>query len=476
MDSAHPKSTARSSEAVYRALLESATDLIVAVVDGDMNVRFVNAAVRSTLGWMPEDLVGKRSLDFVHPEDRELAARTLADAAASNEPTPPTLLRARHYDGTWVYLEVVGHSRLSDPEIEGVLVHGRDVTERMRGAARLQQSETRLREIFECVHDGLFLVDVATARVVDANLALCALFGYDRHDLVACDVRTLLPDAGVWERAASTPEGERRALDGVAVRRKDGGLRHSDIAVTTFAQPGSASIVVAVVRDVTERRAAERMKELFFAVVAHELRSPVAVLKSSMSLLRTRTQLRAEDREELLAIHEEEVARLAHIVADGLDFSAIHAGKLKVQPIPIALEPLVRSLVKRSALRGREVRIEAEALTALVDPGRFEQVVTNLLDNAWRHGGAAPNVSLRIAREGAFARVWVEDDGPGIPAPLREVLFDRYYLVSDRPTRGMGIGLWLSKRFVEAMGGSIAAEGNEAGARSCVWFTVPLDP
>ena len=475
MESTAP--TARSIEAVYRALVESTTDQVIAVVDPDLNVRFVNPAVRATLGWLPDELVGEPSRTLVHAEDHALAVSMLAEATTTNEPTAPTLLRTRHRDGTWVYLEIVVQSRLSDPAIEGVLIHGRDVTSQMRGAARLQQSETRLREIFESVHDGLFLFDATSARVIEGNRALCTFLGYDRHELIALGVVDLFPEPSAWEQAAREPGGERRSLEGVALRRRDGSIRYADLALTTLELPGSDPIIVTVVRDVTERREAERMKELFFAVVAHELRSPVAVLKSSVSLLRSSGELSEADRADLLAMHHEEVERLARIVADGLDFSAVHAGTLRVTLTPTPLEPILRGLANRSSMHGgRAVDLHVEALVGQVDPGRFEQVVTNLIDNAFRHATTAPRVSLRLVKEGGFARVSVEDDGPGIPASLRTTLFDRYYLVSDRPTRGMGIGLWLSKRFVDAMGGTIEAEEAAGGGGSRVSFTVPLAP
>ncbi|MBN9164251.1 MAG: hypothetical protein BGO98_17565 [Myxococcales bacterium 68-20] len=464
------------AERQFRALFDNALDL-VAIIDESGVVQVANAAVRTVLGRVPEDLAGSSVWDLMHPEDVALARQAHAEALAASGVGAPTTIRARHGDGSWVTLEITERNLLADPAVGGILFYGRDVTERIWVGAALQESELRFREIFENMLDGVVQIDEETRSLVQANPAFCQIVGRTRHEVFGLSLLDLFAsdDRDALERVLDEHfTGRRRVSDTLRVRHKDGTLRYVDFGTSRIELSGARPII-AVVRDVTARRETERTREMFLAVVAHELRTPVAVLRNGIEILRSKIgSLPVGDRDTLMGVLTEEVERLTRLVGDALDVGAIQSGSLALRPHRVALAPIVASVAARVGPQFRtSATLDLEATDAWVDPLRFEQVLTNLLDNAWRHCGSSTSVNVTLAIEDAFARISVIDDGPGFPPELQSGLFERVFVPNGSPTCGIGIGLWLSKRLVESMGGEIAAHAGNGGRGACVTFTVP---
>ncbi|MBX3219096.1 MAG: PAS domain S-box protein [Labilithrix sp.] len=461
------------TERQFRALFDNALD-IVAVVGESGDIRVANPAVRTALGRRPDELAGVSLWQLIHPDDAALARDMLHEALAAHGVASPVTVRARHNDGTWIDLEMTGQSLLDDPTVGGVLLHARDVSERMWVGAALRESEHRFREVFENMLDGVVQIDEAKRSLVQANPAFCRIVGRERQEIFGLALATLFPE----EDSASIDAhlgGRRRVSDGLRLRHKDGSLRYVDVGTSRMELSGARTLI-AVVRDVTARRETERTRELFLAVVAHELRTPVAVLRNGVDIFKSKlATMSARDREVLVTVFDEEVERLTRLVGDALDVGAIQAGSLPLHPQRVALAPIVSSVAARIGLQFQtSATLRLEATDGFVDPLRFEQVLVNLLDNAWRHCGAQTKVEVALAIEAPFARVSVKDDGPGFARELRDDLFERVFVPNDSPTSGIGIGLWIARRLVDSMGGTIAADTGADGAR--VTFTVPLAP
>lgn len=470
------RAMARSAERRFRALLDSVLD-IIAVVSESGEILIVNPAAQVVLGRIPDTLVGVSLWELVHPEDVSLAREMFDEARTAGVVASPTIVRARHGDESWVALEMTGQSLVDDPAIAGVLICARDVTERMWVGAALQDSERRFREIFENILDGVVQVDERSRSLVLANPAFCRMIGCDRQDIFGLTLLDLFPPEERDALAAVMDEhltGKRRVSDGLRIKHRDGKLRYVDLGTSRMELSGVRTMIT-VVRDVTERREAERTREMFLAVVAHELRTPVAVLRNGIEILRSKIgKMPIKDRDTLVTVLSEEVERLTRLVGDALDMGAIQSGSLALRPHWVALAPIVSSVAARVGPQFQaSANLHLDAADAFVDPLRFEQVLTNLLDNAWRHCGATTKVDVTLSADGEFARISVQDDGPGFPFEQRDRLFERMFVPNDRPTSGIGIGLWLSRRLVESMGGAITADPGGNGRGACVTFTVP---
>jgi signal transduction histidine kinase len=226
----------------------------------------------------------------------------------------------------------------------------------------------------------------------------------------------------------------------------------------------------------------DEMKSDFVAITSHELRTPLAAIRGFVNTLRRRLdQLSPEEAQEFLAIVDTQTDRLIRLVEDLLVASRIEAGKLTLRAEEVEIATLVEQVL-RGIESGDRVVVQRDPRTPetlLVDPQRLGQVLTNLLQNALKFSGLEPPVDLRIepvADEGiAFA---VTDRGPGIPEGERTLIFERFHQMdaaSTRRSEGAGLGLYITRQLVDAMGGTIELASHE-GVGSTFTVMIPLRP
>jgi two-component system sensor histidine kinase KdpD len=206
------------------------------------------------------------------------------------------------------------------------------------------------------------------------------------------------------------------------------------------------------------------MRTALLAAVSHDLRTPLASIKASVSSLRqTDVAWTDADEEELLATIEENADRLDGLIGNLLDMSRLHTGSL--QPF---LRPITIDEVAPVALRGLDapagLRFEVPDGMAMVlaDPGLLERVLANLFSNALHHSPAAMPPALQAHRADGTIVLEVVDHGPGVPDELKSRIFEPFQRFDDRKV-GVGLGLAVAKGFTEAMGGAIVAADTPGG-------------
>ncbi len=213
-----------------------------------------------------------------------------------------------------------------------------------------------------------------------------------------------------------------------------------------------------------ELAAADRQRTALLAAVGHDLRTPLAGIKASVSTLRqTDVEWSDEQRRELLAAIEESADRLGAVVENLLDASRLEAGALSVQPVPVALDEVIAGVLLAVPGARESVTVDVPEDLPLVsaDPGLLERVLANLIENAVRHGGGPVEV---VATAGELsARVKVVDHGPGVPAAHRERLFEPFERAAAGSPQGAGLGLTVAKGFTEAMDGVLIADSSDGG-------------
>src|SRR5215468_10230973 len=181
-----------SSEARFRALVQYSSDVIT-VLAPDGTVQYNTDAVRSVLGYDPAELLGRSAFDFVHPEDVGEVLEQFSQALAQPGVAVPVTFRFRHRDGHWVPLEAIGSNRLDDPNVQGVVVNSRDITERQRVEASLRESQRLFQLLMAQVPVGILFTD-STGQVTTANRAVLAMLGSPREDAARqVNVLTLEP-------------------------------------------------------------------------------------------------------------------------------------------------------------------------------------------------------------------------------------------------------------------------------------------
>jgi two-component system sensor histidine kinase KdpD len=250
---------------------------------------------------------------------------------------------------------------------------------------------------------------------------------------------------------------ERRLL-GVIVSQIDAALEHSALARTASAIGPLAE--------------ADRMRSALLAAVGHDLRRPLAAATAAVSGLRaTDVTLAEADRIELLATAEESLDTLASLVTNLLDVSRLQAGALAVSLGPVDLADVVLPALDELGLGPDTVHLDlpGDLAPVLADHGLLQRAVVNLLSNAIRFSPAGTPARVSASRFGDTVQVRVTDHGPGIPADRRDDVFVPFQRLGDTDnTTGLGLGLALSKGFVEGMGGTLEADDTPGGGLTMV--------
>ena len=215
--------------------------------------------------------------------------------------------------------------------------------------------------------------------------------------------------------------------------------------------------------------------------MSHELRTPLTSIRAFSQILNDNPDMAREQRAQFLAIIMKETDRLTRLINQVLDLARIEAGRAEWRVAGVDLRALLADALARMSQvfqeRGIAVQLRAPERVPVVraDVDRIIQVVLNLLSNAAKFCQAGNGrVEIALIEEGGFLRVDVRDNGPGVDARDREIIFDKFRQAAHSPAgaQGSGLGLHICRRIVEHFGGRIWVSGG-AGQGSCFSFTLP---
>ncbi len=358
----------------------------------------------------------------------------------------------------------------------------------------LQESEQRFLGLIDSLGDIVVHRD-RDGRIIYANDAFARLIGMEMRALVGLSLEELGIAAGMAPESDFFDQDCLTSRD-VAINTGRGTRWYS--WVEHSARDANTGLVSrrAIARDITARKdaetalidareraeAANQAKSRFLATVSHEIRTPMNGI-TGMAKLLADTELTAEQRTYVGAVTTSADALLA-LIEDLLDFSKIEAGKLTIEPQPVATSELVENVVELMAARAFAKGIGigchiAPRVPELVetDPGRLRQVLLNLVGNAIKFtddGGVIVSLAMASGSAGQVLRLTVEDTGPGLAESEWERIFEEFEQADGTSTRrhgGAGLGLAISRRIVEALGGDVSVRGRIGGGSA---FTVDL--
>jgi PAS domain S-box-containing protein len=369
----------------------------------------------------------------------------------------------------------------------GHLWHYRDVTENRLAGQRLREQQERTRLLLRNAPDAFVSID-GEGRVTEWNPQAELVFGISTEEAMGQAMAELIIPATHRDGHAQGLERYLRTGEGPVLNRRieiealrhDGSEFPVELTIYPIRQDGAYTFS-AFIRDISERREIERMKDELISTVSHELRTPLTSLRGFVELMRERDYPR-ERREEFLAVIHEETMRLSRLLDDFLDIQRTEAGRQDLHLEPLDLEPVLAETIELFRARSSEHRIELEVEPELppvpADPDRLRQVVVNLLSNAVKFSPAGGAVVLTARRLDDAVEVAVTDRGLGIPEEALPTLFEKFSRVDRPETRnigGSGLGLNLVKQIVEAHGGEVTVE-SRPGKGSRFSFTLPVHP
>jgi signal transduction histidine kinase len=264
-------------------------------------------------------------------------------------------------------------------------------------------------------------------------------------------------------------------------RRKDGSEVALEVTATDFDLDGER-LFLWIMRDITERKKVDRLKNEFVSVVSHELRTPLTSIIGSLGLLNAGVmgQVSAQA-QEMLSIAQNNGERLVRLINDILDVEKIESGQLAFSEQAVDLGEVTLQAVDANRGLGEKYAVsfvvEQPLRAAWVqgDADRLIQVLTNLLSNAAKYSPERGVVRVGMARQNGFLRVWVRDQGPGIPEDFQDRIFEKFAQVDSSDTRqkdGTGLGLSIARSIVELHGGHIGFNSS-SGAGTEFYFDLP---
>ena len=467
----------------------AATDYALIISDAaDRVVEWLGGAEPIT-GWRADEVVGK-PLEFIFtPEDRaagvpqQETGRAARTGRADNTRWHVRKDRSRFF-AEGVTVAVRGPAG----ELRGFGKVFRDATEKKRTEERL----TRDALVLANVHDAVVMTDV-DGTVTYWNQGAERLFGWAADEMVGRHYADRFPAP---DRSRVADEIRKRAAGSEWAGeyedyRKDGSRVWTDARVTSIRDAaGAVAGVLGVSHDITERRRAEaalrdadRKKDDFIALLAHELRNPLAPIRNGLQVVRLSPDRDARERAQ--AMMDRQLTHMVRLIDDLLDVSRISRNKMELRRARILLADAVSSGVEtaRPAIEaaGHDLRVQVPAGPIFLDADltRIAQVVANLLTNSAKYTEPGGRIELVARRDGDVAVVSVSDTGIGIPAESLGTVFDMFSQVDrsiERSTGGLGIGLALVRGLVEMHGGTVAAASDGPGRGSVFTVRLPAVP
>ncbi len=366
----------------------------------------------------------------------------------------------------------------------------REIEQRQTVEDALRESESRARAIFEGAVDGVITFNEACL-IETVNPAAEKIFGYRADELRDFHIHHLmLVGAGGEERIPNsllirgeTPGTGSTSLRLVTGWRKNGEAFPVELTISQV-KLRNRFIYTGIIRDVTERLRLDQMKSEFVSVVSHELRTPLTSIRGSLSLLNTNAvgDLPARARS-MISIGLQNSERLLRLINDILDMEKIESGKMEFSFEPIRVRALIDSAVEahRAYLDQFKVRLKVEGrmgpgVLVQGDYDRLMQVLANLLSNAAKYSPEGGTVTIGMDIRTDTVRIWVKDEGAGIPASFQERIFQKFSQSDSSDTRkkgGTGLGLSIAKAIVERHGGAIDFETSQ-GRGTKFFFDLPV--
>lgn len=376
-----------------------------------------------------------------------------------------------------------------------------DISDRKKAEQAIRDHQARFLTLVEQIQDYAIFMTDTEGRGVSWNTGVKRVLGFDEPEFIGQNVLDSIftPEdiaSGIPQSEFDQATANGRASNDRWMMRKDG-ARFWAAGITTALRDESGRLIgyMKVMRDQTEQKHLEdelrrtatdladanRRKDEFLAMLAHELRNPLAPIRSGLELMR----LLKDDPttlEEARAVMERQTSQLVTLVDDLLDVSRVSRGNLKLQKSKVRIDDVVKSAIEasRPLINERQHQLEVvlpdKPIELYASPNRLAQVLSNLLNNASKFTQPGGHIRISVERQNGDLVIYVQDDGMGIPPEMCDRIFEMFTQVDNGTgpsgNSGLGIGLTLAKSIVELHGGTIEVQSN--GKEPGTLFTIRL--
>lgn len=487
--------------------LDAVDDAAIFALSEDGRVSAWTEAARRVLLYSAEEVIGAPLSRFhpARPADGSATARDLLAMARTSGRAEDKGWRVRR-DGTVFYASAVVVALAG---ADGFAVVYRDITIQYAAEEHARVLERRWHQLLDTLDDHAICELGPEGDIRSWNAGAQALFGYaaqeavgqplsllhPRSDIAPNILPTIAPDGTAGDASTAPHANPPGLLDAVRatgewsgeqrLQRHDGTLVRCQVRQVLLrdADQGVSGVLWAA-RDITDAARlvdlenAGRRVQSFLAILAHELRNPLAPIRNAVDVIRL-TPVADSRIRHCAEIIGRQLQLLTRLVTDLMDVGRVTSGKLKVQPVPILYNEVVTTAIDamRPALEGAsqqlEVALPADPVFVNGDAARLEQVLSNLLSNATKYTPRGGTVTVRVRADSGNVVTTIGDTGRGIAPEALDRIFNLFAQEGDETARsGLGIGLALARAVVEAHGGAIQASSAGEGHGST--FTVML--
>jgi PAS domain S-box-containing protein len=477
----------------FAQLVSRVRDYGIFLLDRGGHVASWNPGAERINGYAAEEIIGQHFSAF-YPEEakqRRWPEHELAIAEQHGR-FEDEGWRLRK-DGSRFWADVL-ITALRDPqgELRGFAKIVRDLSARREREEALRQSEERFRLLVEGVKDyAIYMLDPA-GRVMSWNSGAARIKGYKAHEILGKHFSVFYPKGAVDKRwpeqeLAMAREHGRFEDEGLRVRQNGSPFWANVVVTPLYDAQGALLGYAKVTRDLTDRKRvealerAERQTNEFLAMLAHELRNPLAPISNALQLL---AQKPAADPTEQWArdVLQRQTGQMTRLVDDLLDVSRITRSAISLTKQQVDVRKVVRTAADASLQwmqsRSHELRVDLpeHELPVLADEARLVQVLQNLLHNAAKYTPAGGRIDLGARRDDAMIVVAVKDNGMGMDPEMLSTAFELFRQGrqgDERADGGLGVGLTLVQRLVAMHGGTVEARSAGAGKGSEFLLRLP---
>ncbi|MCE7071876.1 PAS domain S-box protein [Dyadobacter sp. CY327] len=432
--------------------------------------------------------------EHIHPSDRKRVEDQLRDALA-NDVEFDTEFLAVLEDGTqrWMsgYGRVMEKSGDQPISISGVML---DITERRQAENDLRRSEERQKAIIESATDYAILTMDLDMRIVDWNVGAQNMMGYSEEEIIGQhgEIFFVAEDRAkgvpAYERDKAIQEG-RSKNERWHLRKNGSRFYGSGITSPLLDEAGKVIGLLTVMRDLTHQKRSEealeeasKRKDEFLAMLAHELRNPLATVGNGIYILKIIQQSDPQV-SEIVEMMDNQVTHLVRMIDDLLDVSRVTQGKIQLHSERLEVGALIQNAVKailpQFEGRGKKLHLSSMPPGLFVhgDQTRLSQVVTNLLTNSLRYTGNDGQAWASLSVENNEVVIQVKDNGIGLSAEQQTSVFELFVQADNSLARsqgGLGIGLTLVRQLVDMHSGRVQAQSPGIGQGSIFTVYLPL--
>jgi PAS domain S-box-containing protein len=460
-----------------RVTLASIGDAVVTTDDSGI-VTFMNPVAVELTGWELNEAIGKPLQDvfhIIHEETGQVLECPVAMVLRENR----TVALANHSaiigkHGRKIPIEdSAAPIRCAEGAVHGTVLVFRDVSE----SRRAMEARMYLAAIVESSDDAI-IGQSLDGRIASWNRGAQRLYGYSAEEIVGKPLTVLVPEDHPDEAPAiieRIKRGEYIEHFETQRIRKDGARVDVSLTISPV-RDGDGKIIGAskIARDITARKEEDRRKNEFLALLAHELRNPLAPLRNGLQVLRLAGG-NASAAEQARAMMERQLQHLVRLVDDLLDVSRISRGKLQLRKERLPLAEIVTHALEvcgsliNDQVHELKVTPPSEVVYVDADKTRLAQALCNLLSNAVKYSEPGTLIQLTVEVQGREAIIRVKDEGVGIPPQMLPRVFDLFWQVDrtlEKSQGGLGVGLAIVKQLVEMHGGHVEAhsEGPSMGS------------